>query len=181
MMFSDKNWRLRRGLIYAMPAIVKHMGVDYFIEHFLNEYLEKFRDGVSDVREAAAISLKEMTESSSASWVYEILFPTVRSMVDEEYLVRVTMIDALKYLSDGDDIPGPFKAEIISMLTAKSKDTVANIRLRVSQVIGYVGLKFGDDVFNGSLKGVLNQLSDDQDRDVKYFALESIRINSSHK
>jgi len=176
IMFGENNWRVRKELVLAMPAIVEFMGSDFFSESFLAEYLARFKDGVSEVREAATTVLPHMVKAASAPWVYDNLFPTVRAMCDEEYLHRMSMLDGLKALSEA-DLPERFRSEIITLIVAKSADTVPNIRLRVAQVIGSAGKNFGQDTFLGHLKSTLSQLQSDKDRDVKWFANEALKMN----
>eukprot|EP00607_Mallomonas_marina_P008856 CAMPEP_0182423938 /NCGR_PEP_ID=MMETSP1167-20130531/10037_1 /TAXON_ID=2988 /ORGANISM="Mallomonas Sp, Strain CCMP3275" /LENGTH=561 /DNA_ID=CAMNT_0024603325 /DNA_START=176 /DNA_END=1864 /DNA_ORIENTATION=- len=176
IMFGESNWRLRKELVLAMPAVVKHMGTDFFTESFLPEYLARFKDGVSEVRAAATTVLPHMVNASSATWVYDNIFPTVRGMADDEYLNRLSMLDGLKSLSEA-DLPERFRSEVITLIVSKSGDTVANIRLRVAQVMGEAGKNFGQETFQNQLKATLVQLQSDKDRDVKYFAEESLKKN----
>eukprot|EP01042_Synura_sphagnicola_P002137 gene2137-2553_t len=176
VMFGESNWRVRKELVLAMPAIVKFMGTEYFIEHFLQEYLTRFKDGVNEVRYAAAQSLPDMLDSSGPPWVYDQVFPTVRSMGTEEFLLRLSMLDSLRALLER-DLPDRFRAEVLALLATGSADTVPNIRLRAAQVLGLIGHRVGQDVFAQQLKPTLTELLEDRDKDVKYFAGEALAKN----
>ena len=81
-MFKDSNWRVRKQIGYAMPSIVKHIGSDYFCDNFLNDFLPLLKDGVDEVRVECAKMLPSLISAASAVWVYDKIFPTVRSLVN---------------------------------------------------------------------------------------------------
>lgn len=95
-LFNNPNWRVRKGLVEAMPAVVKHMGQDYFVDHFLNLSLLLVKDGVEEVRTAASDSMAKIAAVSDINWVYERIFPTFKSLTNEDYLTRLTMLTALQ-------------------------------------------------------------------------------------
>ena len=50
-----------------MPAVVKHMGQDYFVEHFLTALLLLLKDGVDEVREACAVTIPNIASTGTDS------------------------------------------------------------------------------------------------------------------
>lgn len=176
LMFTESNWRVRKELVLTMPAVAKHMGVDFFTEHFIGEYLARMKDGVHDVRHAATSTLPHMVTAVSAGWVYDNVFPTIRGMAKEDFLNRLVMLDAVRSLCET-ELPDRFRSETVALLVASSTDTVANIRLRVAQVAASIGPKIGRDVYLSQLKPTVTQLLNDRDRDVKYFASEAVKQN----
>ena len=95
-MVVDTNWRIRKELAIVMPAVMTHMGQDYYADNFMAPFLTLLRDGVGEVRLASAESLPKLTTSANAQWVHEKLFPAVRDLSADEYLLRMSMISALQ-------------------------------------------------------------------------------------
>ena len=56
---------MRKELLLAMPAVVKHMGQDYFVEHFLSALLLLLKDGVDEVREACAATIPSIASTGT--------------------------------------------------------------------------------------------------------------------
>ena len=177
IMFGESNWRVRKELLLAMPAVVKHMGPEYFTEHFLGEYLMRFKDGVHEVRLAAASSLNEMVDASGPAWVYDHIFPVIRSMSTDEFLLRLSMLDSIQTLFVK-EIPERFRSEMLMLLVASSADSVPNIRLRAAQVLGSVSHRVAEDVYLSQVKPTLTELTNDRDKDVKYFAAEALKLRT---
>ena len=111
-MFADTNWRIRKELALVMPPLLRSMGQDYFVDNFMVQFLALLRDGVGEVRLAGAESLPKLTTSSNADWVHEKLFPAVRDLSADEYLLRMSMISALKGLMEVEDLPERFRTEV---------------------------------------------------------------------
>jgi serine/threonine-protein phosphatase 2A regulatory subunit A len=81
--FSDQHWRTRQELCKAMPAVIKFLGVEFFTDHFLAEFLITFKDDVHDVRFTTCDSLTELMQASGLVFIYVIL---------EQYLIDFVFI-----------------------------------------------------------------------------------------
>ena len=173
-MFLDTNWRMREELALVMPDVLTHMGQEYFQEHFMTLFLSLLKDGVGDVRVSTGVALPKLTTAQNASWVHEKLFPAVRDLAADEYLVRISMICALEGLLKA-EIPERFRAEVLALLVNAAKDTVPNIRLRAAQALGAASKVVGEDLVSGHIRPILTELMADKDKDVQYFATESIK------
>ncbi len=169
-LFTNTNWRVRKELLLAMPAVVKHMGQDYFVEHFLSSFLLMLRDGVDEVRVACAVAISQIAAVSNVQWVYEKLFPSVRSMSTDDYLVRLTMLTALQGLMKIENLNDKFHSEVVSLAILATTDKVANIRIRAAQVLQVASTIPHLDGNKNQILPVLLDLQGDKDRDVKYFA-----------
>lgn len=169
-MFTNTNWRVRQELLRAMPPIVKHMGQDYFTDHFHAPVLALLKDGVDEVRTAAAASVHRIAAVSDLTWVQEALFPEVKSMSTGEYLIRLSMITALEGLLSLEQLPEKFLGDAVALLLGAAADEVPNIRVRAAQAC----LKTVDlphlVAFRAQIQAVLEKMRTDADRDVKYFA-----------
>jgi serine/threonine-protein phosphatase 2A regulatory subunit A len=173
-MFNHSNWRLRKGLVEAMPSVVQHMGPDYFVDHFLNHSLLLVKDGVEEVRIASCEALAKIAAISDINWVYERIFPTFKSLANEDYLTRLTMMTALERFLALENVQDRFQSECVAQIISMSTDKVPNVRLRAAQALHYSLASASSSNHLGLLKdqllSALNDLQNDKDKDVRYFA-----------
>jgi serine/threonine-protein phosphatase 2A regulatory subunit A len=174
--FSHTNWRLRKGLMESMPSIVKHLGQEFFVEHFLNGSLLLVKDGFEEVRTAASAAMAEICKISDAGFVYERIFPVYKNLASEDYLTRLTMVTALQGFLSSENIHlhHKFQADVINQLLAATNDKVPNVRLKAAQALHSVLTSGGSSNFNQNVKdqmeSALRELQNDKDKDVRYFA-----------
>ncbi|CAM9089830.1 unnamed protein product, partial [Ectocarpus fasciculatus] len=178
-LFSDSNWRVKKQLILGMPAVVKHMGQAYFLEQFLQAYLVTFKDAVSETREAAAEVLPVICHATdeSTSWVHERVFPTVKTMATDEYLLRVTMLGAVKALMQAENLTEVFAEEVIGLIIGATADAVPNIRLRAAETMAEVVKKttVPPAILERIRPVIAEMAANDKDKDVKYYAAEALK------
>jgi serine/threonine-protein phosphatase 2A regulatory subunit A len=186
-LYADDNWRVRKQMTLSIPSIMKSLGIDYFTDHYLAKYLETFKDSVAEVRIANASTLPYLIHSSNSVWVYEKIFPMLKSMSSEEYMYRITMLISLKSLvvNAPNELSERFYGEIINILLTLSSDVVPNVRLAAAVIMGEVmkqqlnppaATAATASVIISQLKPILQDLSSDKDKDVKYFATESLKL-----
>ncbi|CAE7770075.1 Ppp2r1b, partial [Symbiodinium microadriaticum] len=176
-LFKDDSWRVRRQICLSMPAIMKSMGNDFFVENFLDDFQSAFKDSVAEVRVSTGECLADMCMSSSPSWVYDRVFPTVKAMASDEYAYRVGMLHALRTLLSA-DLTDRFQGEVVGLLLAAAADVVANVRLTVAIILGEACRKItgtNSNAMIAQIKPVLQELEGDKDKDVKYFAQEALK------
>lgn len=172
---KDAAWRVRKQWCSVMPKVVKHMGTQYFTDNFLDIFLEMFKDGVSDVRSAACCCMADFINCANVSFVYENIYPTVKSLQTGDYLLRLTMLEAFKNLLLA-DLSDRFKSEVLALVINTASDSVPNVRIATIKVLTTVAKRFGDDPSSKSLiKPVIAELEKDKDKDVKYYAVEALK------
>jgi HEAT repeat protein len=176
----DINWRMRKGIALVLPALVKALGIDYFIEHYQNLFLNILKDSVSEVRYACAevvpqFIAQQTNKIASCEFVYQQIFPTIKSMGNDEYVVRLSMLTVLEGLLQIKDLPENFRTEVVQLLVNASNDKVANIRLRSAQVMAVVGRCAYPENVKGYIKLILTNLANDKDKDVQYFTSTALQ------
>jgi serine/threonine-protein phosphatase 2A regulatory subunit A len=202
ILYSDDNWRVRKQITLAIPSIMRSLGIDYFTENYLNKYLEIFKDSVAEVRIANASTLPLLVHAittqqqlhnsnttntnttNSSQWIYDKIFPLLKSMSTEEYMYRITMLISFKYLILGSSelLSERLYGEIINLLLTLSSDIVPNVRLATAVIMGEAIQKLNPNNIQNNqqiiaqIKPVLQDLSTDKDKDVKYFAIESMKL-----
>lgn len=175
--FSDGNWRVRQEMILAMPGIITHLGVDFFENNFMAEFLGMLRDAVDEVRTTAANTIKLIVPLVGMEWAYEKIFQAVRPMSHADFLLRLSMLAALQGLLNSDLPPGEsFQSECLALVVAATNDRVANVRMKAAQVLSDACNIVGPDISRNHIRPVLNDLQGDPDRDVAYFATEGMKL-----
>lgn len=182
-LFAHTNWRLRKALVEAMPAIVKHMGQEYFTDHFLTSSLLLIKDGTEEVRQAASVSVSQIAMNiPDINWIYDKLFSHYRNVVTEEYLIRLNMITALYGFLYLESIPQhpKFQSEIVQLLVSLTSDKVPNVRLRAAQLIYNLLSPASTNntqhtlslssTLKDQIEAALKELQNDKDKDVRHFA-----------
>uniref|UniRef100_A0A7S3LZ76 Uncharacterized protein n=1 Tax=Spumella elongata TaxID=89044 RepID=A0A7S3LZ76_9STRA len=169
-LFTNTNWRVRKQLLTAMPAIVKHMGQDYFLDHFFAPTLSLLKDQVDEVRTECCVVLPLISGLSNPTWAYEAVFPSIKVMSTGEYLVRLSMITALEGFLKLDSLSDKFYADVTALLLGSAADKVPNIRIRAAQAINVAIAVSHSAAFKDKLQTALHELVKDKDRDVRYFA-----------
>lgn len=183
VLFANSNWRVRKGLVEAMPAVVKHMGQEYFVDQFLASSLLLVKDGVEEVRIAACESLASIGSLTDIAWCYDHIFlPTFKSLSSEDYLTRLTMINAIAGFLRLEEVVDKFQSDCVAQLMSMTTDKVPNVRLRAAQAlqsllspttnanIQHLGLH------REQLQGALTDLQGDKDKDVRYFATHVMAV-----
>lgn len=174
--FQDKNWRVRKHLIEAMPAILRQMGQDHFTENYIADFLPSLGDEVEEVRNSAANILPLLAHASTPLWIQETIFPTVKQLSTEgDFIHRISFLNSLRALMEV-DLPESFHTEVITLMIASTNDGVPNVRLRAAQVLGFTASKLGVEGSRAQIRPVLNELAQDKDRDVQYFANEALKV-----
>lgn len=168
--FSHTNWRVRKELLIAMPSIVKHMGRDYFVDHFQAPMIALLTDGVDEVRTMAAVSVANITDASGEEYGYETLFPELKKLCTSEYLLRLSSIGGLEGLLKIDKLSDKFHTEAVQLLVKLVDDVVPNVRIRAAQALRSVTNLPHLSSFSSQLQPCLQKLQSDKDRDVKYFS-----------
>lgn len=172
-LFAENHWRVRREIVTSMPAVIKHMGPEFFFDHYLTLFLPTLKDGVSEVRYAACISLKPILAAAGNEWFFQHIFPTVKSLMAEEYLIRLTAVTGLGGIL-ACQLPEQLQLDVLGLLLSAAKDAVPNIRLRAAQVLGACCSSLSRDLIQVQVRPALHELQSDKDADVKFFASASL-------
>ena len=176
-MFSDSNWRIRQEMVRGMPAVIRHLGVDFFEATFVAEYLGMLRDSVDEVRTAVADTLVAVVPLVGMERAYEKIFQAVRPMSNADFLLRLSMLSALQGLLRSDLPPGEsFQSECLALVVAATNDRVPNVRMKAAQVLSDACNIVGPDISRNHIRPVLNDLQGDADRDVAFFATEGMKL-----
>jgi serine/threonine-protein phosphatase 2A regulatory subunit A len=191
LLFSHSNWRLRKALVEAMPAVVKFMGPEFFSEHYLNMCISLIKDGTEEVRQAASLSISLIAANiTDINWIYDKLFSHYKTVASEDYLIRLNMITALHgfLMLENISYHPKFQSETISLIVTLTSDKVPNVRLRAAQIIfnilvtlssssnhAYLTLSSG---LKDQMETAIKELQNDKDKDVRHFASHASNMST---
>ncbi|XP_059841239.1 serine/threonine-protein phosphatase 2A 65 kDa regulatory subunit A alpha isoform-like [Hypanus sabinus] len=174
---EDSKWRVRLAIMEHMPLLAGLLGVDFFNDNLNFLCMMWLVDQVHAVREAAANNLAKLVEKFGKDWAESIIVPKVLAMAsDPNYLHRMTTLFCINVLSElcGQEITTRHMLPTVLQL---ADDQVANIRFNVAKTLKKIGPVLDADTLQNEVKPILGKLSQDQDRDVKYFAEEAMTGN----
>lgn len=206
--FISTNWRVRKAIVSVIPSLILHMGNEYFMTNLLQPCLLLLKDGVQEVRTETSKVLSKILLSSNQNidWCYTNIFSSLMNYQQEDFLTRLSMVTILEGFfllllensSASSHQNHKIQGEILHFLTLASKDKVPNIRMRVSQVVyrlmnhpsiasvtanSALGSSTGGTSLESTLRNdlqlIYNELSNDKDKDVRFFLTNPIYLNES--
>ncbi|KAI0304580.1 ARM repeat-containing protein [Russula brevipes] len=164
---EDKSWRVRQAIIEYIPLLATQLGKDLCMSWL--------GDTVYSIREAATINLKKLTEVFGVDWARAQIVPKVVAMGSHpNYLYRMTTVQAIGTIAPSLNIDIVCD-EIIDALLRLANDPIPNIRFNVARSLEvvattYGGRPTGKELAQQKIVPVLEELTSDQDADVRYFA-----------
>ncbi|SJL05596.1 probable ser/thr protein phosphotase 2A regulatory subunit A [Armillaria ostoyae] len=171
---EDKSWRVRQAIIEYIPLLAKQLGKPFFDEQLGNLCMSWLGDTVFSIRESATVNLKKLIEVFGLDWAKIAIVPRVMGMGQHpNYLFRMTTVQAITIIAPSLSLE-IVQAEIIDPLLQLAADAIPNIRFNVAKALEVLAA-----TYNGTPEGrllvqrilpALEQLKNDQDADVRYFA-----------
>jgi len=163
---ESPQWRLRESVYKSCVSITKHLGEETFIGQLQPVYFSFLTDSVNEVRKTGVRYLADLVSVLSNNWVVSELLPKLNEFYHQElgFVSRRTVLHAMGHLNLEPD-------QFLPIFTEAGKDKVANIRLVLCKVIK----RLSDRMDITAFKQILQELSRDADKDVKYFAIQALR------
>jgi len=117
--------------------------------------------------------LPSLIQVYKIEWVYNGLLPKLNEALNKDngYLFRITAIYCLQAVAQSvsQEI---VTDKILPLLLKVGKDTVPNVKFTVIKMLKTITTK--SDVINMQIRPFLQELVNDTDRDVQYFAQDAI-------
>jgi serine/threonine-protein phosphatase 2A regulatory subunit A len=174
------NWRVRRALLNALPALAQARGKKAFEEQLVQGLVERFRDRTAEVRKSAVsilARLRDLPEDSTnedgprlfdGDWLMSNVGSKLKSGYGdlEKYLHRVTVVQAFEQLSH-DQLPPEHVEVIVEFLCEAARDPVANVRFTAVRALETCSKHAGDEAVSTHIRPLLDALKEDNDDDVR--------------
>lgn len=171
---EDGKWRIRLAIIQHIPLLAKQLGVEFFSEKLASLCVGWLGDDISSIRHAAAVNLKELTALFGAAWANEHLVPSISEIKQHQsYLRRLTAVQACSMMATAMD-PAQARVELLPMILEMATDTVPNIRFNVAKGLEKMAPIVGRSAVETQIRPVLAMLMEDSDRDVRYYAKQTM-------
>lgn len=153
-------------MILSCVEITRHLGEEAFIRHLQPIYLSFFTDSVNDVRESGVNSLTTLTTIMTPEWIVGDLIPKLEDAYHNQsnFVTRITVLRGMGSIFVNPDQYAPIFNEA-------AKDKVANVKLVLCKTLKKLSAKIDISQF----RNILQDLSRDGDKDVKFYALQALR------
>mmetsp|Transcript_22211 Transcript_22211/g.71587 ORF Transcript_22211/g.71587 Transcript_22211/m.71587 type:complete len:459 (+) Transcript_22211:1018-2394(+) len=181
---NHENWRIRRALNCALPAVAARQGRAYFESQLLEAFVRSFQDRICEVRASAVEALGRLRdlkpnsdEPSEQACVHvfdsDWLMDKIGKRLAEMYLTmsyyvyRITIVQAFETLAQK-HLAEKHMESIVLFLSEAARDDVANVRLAAVSALGVAAAYAEDRVIVNLVKPVVNELvCKDSDTDVR--------------
>jgi serine/threonine-protein phosphatase 2A regulatory subunit A len=159
------NWRVREAVYQVVGEFGQQFGSEAFVMHLQGIFFGFFNDSVSGVRESGVEALGTLSLALQGDWVNANLLPKLRDIFFNEhgYIGRITVVKAVSRAPIHND-------NLMEFITAAAKDLVPNVRFILCKQV----LHLADRVEKSSLRGLLQEMTTDVDKDVRYYAKEAL-------
>ncbi|CDK27246.1 unnamed protein product [Kuraishia capsulata CBS 1993] len=182
---NDKLWRVRLAIIQQIPLLAEQLGVAFFDQALGQLCMEWLWDSVYSIREAAVANLQKLTKIFGEEWARSELIRRILEKEGEDFdnfTCRITCLFAVKSL-----VPvvnnSIIANDILPFIEKLERDAVPNIRFNVAKALLVVsksllvpGSDSGAyvDIVRSKIVPSLEELKNDEDVDVRYFAEQSL-------
>jgi len=178
-LIMDNHWRIRQSVVEQVPKLAKLFGIEMFQSKLEALFLSSLRDSVHSVRQAAIQHLEEIAATFGSQWTVEHLLPKIVEQYSQSagYANRVTTLHVLPKVStvmSADQI----QQFIIPLLIKATRDSVPNVRFCACRTICWCieNCNLGTTLVTGTIKPTLQELEQDSDCDVQYYAQQTLAI-----
>jgi serine/threonine-protein phosphatase 2A regulatory subunit A len=130
---------------------------------------------VFSIREAAIETLTKLTQQFGSDWARDNLVPAILATLENRnYLYRTTGLHTIAALA-----PYMHKNVVESQLVpaivhSAQNDRIPNVRFNSAKVLQNLVPSTDKSLLNKVIKPCLMQLKDDDDSDVRYFAIKAL-------
>ncbi|KAI9029088.1 armadillo-type protein [Phycomyces nitens] len=172
---EDKQWRVRLAIIEYIPLLAKQLGVGFFDEKLLSLCMSWLCDTVFSIREAATTNLKQLVDIFGCEWATETVLPQVINMAtNANFLFRMTTLFALGTMATSLS-PEVIQDKVLPTVLELKTDPIPNIRFNVAKSLEVLTPILRQspataDLVNTHVAPALQDLSNDNDVDVRWFA-----------
>jgi serine/threonine-protein phosphatase 2A regulatory subunit A len=169
---SDREWRVRIGVLEQSTHLAKSLGHELFIEELMSVVLKWLCDPVFKVREAAAAVLSDLAVELGPEATVEHILPQLSDLArNSNYLYRMTTLMGCVSLSQSLS-PALVGDKILPVVKQLVNDSVPNVRFNVAKALKAIAVRLPRRA--EAVGAPLRTLMADADKDVRFFAKEAI-------
>jgi serine/threonine-protein phosphatase 2A regulatory subunit A len=170
---QDTKWRVRLAVIELMPMIGKQLGSDIFTDSLISVCINWLNDKIYSIRKHASTNIKKLAALFGEEWTLKQIIPKIEKMQSEQqHTHRQTSLFVYQILLENTSNLAIHKL-ILNLVLKMLNDPVANVRFTVAKTLisSPKLIPLNDPIRNEILNG-LKKLVTDNDRDVRFYALQ---------
>lgn len=176
-LLDDKKWRVREAVyntLFDLAAAYSQTPDVFFkqIEALLFGFL---KDRAQTIRETSIKRLSSLVQVYKQDWLLNSCLPRVNESLNKQngYAFRISGLYSLQAISEI-LATNVVTDKILPILLKNAKDDVPNVKLVAVKIIKSLLLKFDSNAVSNNIKPLLQELSNDNDKDVKFYAQEAL-------
>jgi serine/threonine-protein phosphatase 2A regulatory subunit A len=167
---EDTNWRVRSAIIEHMPMLAQRLGTEFFSDKLNTLCLTWLSDSVFSVRKTAVDVLPKLAQLFGDEWTKDQIIPHLDRMhVNTNYLQRMTALYGVQQLAVMISA-SVLESSLFPLVLEMATDAVPNVRFTVAKTLHLMKPRMHSVGLVDQLSNVLQTMSDDSDRDVRYYA-----------
>ncbi|KAJ1455725.1 armadillo-type protein [Pelagophyceae sp. CCMP2097] len=184
------NWRIRKALTLALPAIAAQVGAAVFDALLCHVLVRSASDRICAVRAAAVSALESLRDLRQpededaplfdGDWLMAKVVTELNETYEGSYYIyRITVVQAYEKLLHAQLKPEHME-KLVLFLAEAAQDEVPNVRFTAVSALQTACRFASDKVVNDYIKPIFRQLKDDDaDVDVQFHVQEALRCHFS--
>lgn len=169
---EDTNWRVRSAIIEHMPMLAQRLGAEFFSDKLNTLCLAWLSDSVFSVRKAAVDTLPKLSKLFGDEWTKDQIIPHLDRMhVNTNYLQRMTALYGVEQLCGLVSL-SVLESSLLPLVLEMATDAVPNVRFTVARTLHMIRPRLQSLGLQEQVSTVLQSMSEDADKDVRYFSLQ---------
>jgi serine/threonine-protein phosphatase 2A regulatory subunit A len=173
---KDRQWRVRLEVIQFVPLLAAELGPNFFDEKLNSLCMSWLTDNVFAIREAAIANVRKLTETFGVDWAQANIIPSILNLHSHpNYLHRMTTLFSISAISAvaGQTV---IANSLLPLVLRMAQDKVANIRFNVAKTLQALIPHIDAATVQSRVKPCLQKLTEDSDRDVKFYATQALAL-----
>jgi len=176
ILLDEKRWRVREATYDVLVDLaLLFQNADLFIKQIEPLFFGFLKDRANTIRETGIKKLPALIQVFKNTWFLNNCLPKLVEILNKQntYLLRITGLYCLKAAAQA--LPSEVVSEkILPILLKNGKDEVPNVRIVIVKIIKSLILKFDNNTVSFQVKPLLQELSNDTDKDVQFYAQEAL-------
>lgn len=175
-LIEDKKWRVREATYQTLIDLaLQYQNLDIFTKYIEGLFFGFLKDKAGTIRELGASKLVVLIQVYKQDWLVSNCIPKLTEALNKQngYLYRTTALQCLKSIAQ--TVSNEFVSEkLLPLFLKNGKDEVPNVRFIVIKILKSLIMKFDSSTISAYIKPYFQELSNDSDKDVQYFAQEAL-------
>ncbi|CAD8095895.1 unnamed protein product [Paramecium sonneborni] len=174
---EDPKWRVRKETMQTVIQLALTIkNIDVFLKQLEPVYVLFLKDRAAEVRTIGLCRLNDLIQTYKIDWALGSFFSKCLEVLNKDtgFLYRINALYAIQHIGQVAD--GPMIQDKLWPIVHKClKDNVPNIKFVSIRVAKSLSKRIDHQGTLNQIKQAINELIDDNDRDVKFYAQEALQ------